>query len=62
MKVILKDNFGRESVSERVVCMCDGEGYARRIAQLLNDAESTSSSNLYQAVSDDYKLYTYDPT
>jgi hypothetical protein len=61
MKIICKDNFDREHVSDKLIAENVDAVYAYRIAKLLNESEGESSSHFYLAVSDDYVLYTFNP-
>jgi len=61
MKIIKKDNFDRENVSDVLVCENCPIGYATLIADLLNNRAGEDSPDYYKAVPDDYKLYRYEP-
>ena len=61
MKVIKKDNYDRENVSDVLVCENCTNTYAERITDLLNKLEGEDSPDYYKAVPDDYKLYRYEP-
>jgi len=61
MKIICKDNFDRETVSERFIAEDVSEFVGRRIVKLLNQDSPPDGSAYYELVSDDYKLYVYEP-
>lgn len=61
MKIIAKDNFDRENISEFVVATEVNKYYANLIAKLLNNRGSDDQPYFYKAVPDDYKLYTFEP-
>jgi hypothetical protein len=61
MKVIIKDNFDRETVSDRLVCENCSEPYASLIANYLNAMHPPNHNNFFMAVPDDYKLYQFEP-
>ena len=61
MKVIKKDNYDRENVSDVLVCENCPDAYAERIADLLNRDEAWNTSDFFKAVPDDYELYRYEP-
>ena len=65
MKIIWTDNFGRSGetpgLDEKFIAQKCNEHYAKRIAQLLNDAEDINCPNYYRAVDDDYELQTFIP-
>ncbi len=57
MKVILVDNFDRESVSHQLVCQADEE-WAIKIANILNSVYSGAmSSDWFRVVPDDYNRF-----
>lgn len=63
MKIICKDNFDRENVSERLVAWgIKDKDEGRILVNALNEKNSgLSSSNYYALKEDDYKLYRYQP-
>lgn len=63
MKIICKDNFDRDSISDRLVCSeIKSHVYADFIADALNKRfGGESSPEYFKAVQDDYKLYVYNP-
>ncbi len=62
MKIIQVDNFARENVSEQLIAENVSEYWSARIVMLLNDKYSGSDTSFYcQAVTDDYKLFVYEP-
>lgn len=61
MKIIVKDNFDRESVSDRLIAENVSEHWAERIVDAMNAREHEHSPDFFKAVPDDYELYVYDP-
>ena len=61
MKIIIKDNFDRETHSDKLVATGVNDYHAKRIVDLLNKEESADSPAFYVAVEDDYKLYEWEP-
>jgi hypothetical protein len=61
MKIICKDNFDRDYISERLVAENVSEYYAKIIVRLLNESEPVDGAYFYKAESDDYKLYKFIP-
>jgi len=62
MKVIITDNYDRETVSDVLLCENVTPFNARRIAKAMNQVFSGNHSDEYfQAVEDDYVLQVYDP-
>lgn len=62
MKIIAVSNFDNESVSDVLVAENVSEYYAKHIVEFLNGKFSgTSSPNYYRVVSDDHKLYKFEP-
>lgn len=61
MKIIAKDNFDRDNVSDILIAENVNEFNANHIAKLLNDSEGAMSPYYYKAVEDDYKLYDGSP-
>lgn len=62
MKIICKDNFDRESVSDQLVCESVNEFYGSKIVDFLNDRFSGDHSpNFYKLVDDNYRLYVWEP-
>ena len=57
MKIIGKDNYNRENVSDYLVAENVNWYYGKKIVELLN---RNVSSTFYEAVEDDYKLYGAD--
>ena len=54
MKIIAKDNYDRETISDYLVAENLNDYYGKMITNLLN---RTASDTFYEAVEDDYKLY-----
>ncbi len=61
MKIICKDNFDRETVSDFLVAENVHSHIGNRIVTLLNQAEGETSPNHFVLVPDDYKLYKWEP-
>lgn len=62
MKIIRKDNFDRETVSEKVVAENVPDYYAPIITQLLNEKLSGEhSDDFFTAQPDNYVPYTFEP-
>lgn len=62
MKIIAVSNFDNESVSDELVAENVTEYYAKRIVDFLNGKFSgTTALYYYRAVSDDHKLYKFEP-
>ena len=62
MKVIKKDNYDREHISDTLVAENVSEYFAKEIVDLLNGRFSgDSAEDYFAAVPDDHKLYEYDP-
>lgn len=62
MKIICTDNFGRETVNDRLVCENVNEFYGSKIVEFLNERYSGDySSDFYRLVNDDYRLYVWEP-
>lgn len=62
MKIIKVDNFDRENHSDILVCENVNEFYGKAIVGFLNDKLSGPSiPDYYRLVSDDYKLYEFEP-
>lgn len=62
MKIICVDNFNRESRSDNLVAENVNAYYAKFIVEKLNENLSGDQSpNFYRVVTDNYKLYTFEP-
>lgn len=61
MKIKASDNFGRESVSDWLVCENVNEYMGAKIVKLLNDSEGTNAAWCYELVDDAHKLYVWEP-
>lgn len=62
MKIICVDNFNRESRSDSLVAENINAYYAKFIVEKLNENLSGDQSpNFYRVVTDNYKLYTFEP-
>ncbi len=61
MKIIAVDNFDNESVSDHLVCENVSEHYGNLIVKFLNREGGDNSPNYYRLVSDDHKLYIWEP-
>lgn len=61
MKVILKDNFDRESTSDVLLEDDLSEEKAKEVADKYNSRHREDHPWFAKVVSDDYKLYEFDP-
>ena len=61
MKIIAVDNFDRDSESDELIAENVPEHWANRIVSLLNEKVGRMSRDYFRAVSDDYKLYVWEP-
>lgn len=61
MKIKAVDNFGRETVSDWLVCENVNAHMGAQIVRLLNESEGERSSYCYELVSDDHVLYSWEP-
>ncbi|MDR6779466.1 hypothetical protein J2W98_003746 [Paenibacillus peoriae] len=62
MKIICEDNFGRESVSDSLVCGNVSQYYGVAFVKFLNENFSGDHSfNFYRLVEDEYELYKWEP-
>lgn len=61
MKIIAEDNFNRETVSDLLVCENVSEYYGKQFVELLNSQGGDRSPHFYRLVSDDHKLYIWEP-
>lgn len=58
MKIIAKDNFCREEISDRLICENINEYYGEKILEFLKGTfESAYSDDYFELVDDEYKLY-----
>jgi len=57
MKIIIKDNFDRDYISDTLVCENVNEYFGSKIVKLLNEREHNGSPNYFTLVSDDYILF-----
>jgi len=60
MKIIVVDNFDRDTVSDKLIAKDVSAYWSKRIVELLNAKCRNSSSNFFRVVSDDCKLYAGD--
>jgi len=61
MKIIKIDSFGRETSSDVLVAVNVSGFYAELIVGLLNIWTGENSSDYFQAVADDHKLFVFEP-
>lgn len=61
MKIIIKDNFDRDNVSDVLVCENINKEFGEKIVNLLNIKESDNSPYFFKLVENDYKLYEWKP-
>ena len=57
MKIVLKDNYARETISDQLIAENVNEYFGMKIVRLLNDAEGEPTPDYYDLVKDDYKLW-----
>ncbi|MDY7043599.1 hypothetical protein RVS70_05210 [Virgibacillus sp. M23] len=57
MKVILVDNFNRESEADTLIAENVSEYWGNRIVKALNDKNHKNSFEYFELVDDDYKLW-----
>lgn len=60
MKIIGRDNYNRDNVSDVLIAEGLNEHYAEEIAELLND-HGRNPDRYYKAVADDHVLYKWEP-
>ena len=61
MKIIVVDNFDRETRSDDLVAENLNAFYADHIVVFLNDKFGGDESIFFRIVEDDYQLYTWKP-
>lgn len=62
MKIVQRDNFDRENISESLIAENVPLFWAEKIVTFLNDEFSGPESPFYCAAKpDDYKLYVFEP-
>ena len=62
MKIISSDNFGREHISDKLVCENINKFYGEKIVEFLNKSFSGDyANNYYNLVEDNHKLYKFKP-
>ena len=59
-KIILTDNYDRETSSEQLVTFC-GDETAFAVCEMLNKDPQRNDSNWYVVRDHDYKLYRFEP-
>lgn len=60
MKIICRDNFGREDISDKLIAKNVDEFWGKKIVKFLNDNESGVNSPYFFALEPDtYKLYIF---
>lgn len=57
MKIIAVDNFGRESIADKLIAENVSEYWGKFIVDLMNDKQHDDSLNFFRLVNDDYKLW-----
>lgn len=60
MKIIAKDNYDRETVSDRLICENIDKHIGERMVNFLNE-NGRSQFDFFVLVEDDYKLYKFEP-
>lgn len=62
MKIIRKDNYDREWISDKLICENVDSYLGEKIVDFLNDKYGgDNSDNFYDLVEDNYELYVYEP-
>ena len=61
MKIKASDNFGRETVSDWLVCENVNDHMGALIVKMLNDSEGPMAPWCYELVSDDHVLHVWGP-
>lgn len=57
MKIISVDNFGRESVADKLIAENVSEYWGKYIVIMLNEKQHDDSPNYFKLVDDDYILW-----
>lgn len=57
MKIVLIDNFGRESIADTLVAENVSSYWGNRIVKLLNDSPNRHSDEHFNVVDNDYILW-----
>jgi hypothetical protein len=60
MKIIRKDNFNRDTESDKLVCENINNSYGKRLVDYMNN-QMAGFDIFYELVEDDYKLYKWEP-
>lgn len=60
-KIVIIDNFNRDSVSDRLHSEGHTEEDAKTLCEQLNAREGSHSPNYYVVKPDDYQLYKWEP-
>ena len=61
MKIIMVDNFDRDTVSDELIAIDVSKHWSKRIAGLLNAKYSGNNTSIFfKSVSDDHELYVGD--
>lgn len=61
MKIICIDNFDRETKSDILICDSVTDYWGTLIVKLLNQNTRQESDQFFRLVTDDYKLYKFEP-
>ena len=62
MKIICRDNYDRDNISDKLIAEHVNPHYGERIVRLLNTAcLSAIHDEHFNLVDDDYKLYKFEP-
>lgn len=61
MKIICGSNFDNESVNDELICNNVDEFFGKKIVDFLNSSGGQNSIYYYELVSEDYKLYSFEP-
>jgi hypothetical protein len=56
MKIVMVDNYNRDSVADVLIAENVNENYAQKIVEFLNEKEGENSTNWFSLKPDDYRL------
>jgi hypothetical protein len=59
MKIVIKDNYDREHISDKLVAKDVNLYYGTLIVNIMND-RSPDGDDYYMLVEDDYELYVFE--
>ena len=62
MKVVKIDNWGRDYISEEVICTCESDSRAIQIAKIFNEKYGGEHSpDYFKCYPDSYVAYKFEP-